>query len=207
MAARRLDVDLRKVGLRHLREADSALAERRPREAEEKYKSALRALVEAFLEDRLGNSDLFGVVHRVGREYESRFGCRFDFDEKTQEWVNDCPVQGLHARVGFSIGAAGISTCSVCGADELECDHVPGLEYDGEVCIREIVDMALDHVAITPTPDFTSTFIQTTRRPKSDFKPLPGQVPVSVHCRDCYGIDGPTEDDLEPSLWPPLDAG
>jgi hypothetical protein len=32
----------------------------------------------------------------------------------------------------------------------------------------------------------------------------PYERPICEHCRDCYGTEGPTEEDLDPSTWPDL---
>jgi len=41
------------------------------------------------------------------------------------------------ASVGCAVGRV---TCSICGADQVQalCQHVPGREYDGEVCIMDL---------------------------------------------------------------------
>lgn len=41
-----------------------------------------------------------------------------------------------------SVGcSAGRSVCSVCGAEDGDCGHVPGQTYDGGVCFRELKDI------------------------------------------------------------------
>lgn len=41
-----------------------------------------------------------------------------------------------------SVGcSAGRSVCSVCGAENGDCAHVPGQEYDGALCFRELKDI------------------------------------------------------------------
>lgn len=41
-----------------------------------------------------------------------------------------------------SVGcSAGRSVCSVCGAENGDCSHVPGQEYDGALCFRELKDI------------------------------------------------------------------
>ena len=34
------------------------------------------------------------------------------------------------------------SVCSICGAESGDCSHVPGQEYDGALCFRELKDIA-----------------------------------------------------------------
>ncbi len=41
-----------------------------------------------------------------------------------------------------SVGcSAGRSVCSICGAENGDCGHVPGQEYDGALCFRELRDI------------------------------------------------------------------
>lgn len=41
-----------------------------------------------------------------------------------------------------SVGcSAGRSVCSICGAENGDCNHVPGQEYDGALCFRELRDI------------------------------------------------------------------
>ena len=41
-----------------------------------------------------------------------------------------------------SVGcSAGRSVCSVCGAENGDCAHAPGREYDGRLCFRELKDV------------------------------------------------------------------
>ena len=41
-----------------------------------------------------------------------------------------------------SVGcSAGRSVCSVCGTENGDCAHVPGREYDGRLCFRELKDV------------------------------------------------------------------
>ena len=41
-----------------------------------------------------------------------------------------------------SVGcSAGRSVCSICGAEDGGCEHVPGRTYDGGLCFRELKDV------------------------------------------------------------------
>ena len=207
---KRIDVDLRASGLESLRRAE-VLFEYEQARSEEHYRNALRNLSEAFLEDRRGNKDLFVVCHRIGCIIEQFFECRFEFDENSRSYTLRCPIQALHSRLGASIGAFSESECSICGAADFECVHVPGETYEGQKCHRKITNMQIDHVALTPNPDFAYTFLTSVPIPLKEMesrmgRSLTGAEPiVSTHCRDCYGRWETRPDDLDPSLWAALD--
>lgn len=207
---KRIDVDLRASGLESLRQAE-VLFEYDQRSSEEHYRNALRNLSEAFLEDRRGNRDLFVVCHRIGSIIEQFFGCHLEFSKASRSYSSTCPIGALHSRLGLSIGAFSESECSICGAGDFECDHVPGEKYEGQRCQRKITNMQLDHVALTPNPDFAYTFMMNVPISLKEMEAqvgqsLSGTEPiVSTHCRDCYGRWESRAEDLDPSLWAPID--
>ena len=47
---------------------------------------------------------------------------------------------GIKKEVSVGCGA-GRSVCSICGAENGACAHVPGETYDGELCFRELKDV------------------------------------------------------------------
>jgi hypothetical protein len=171
----------------------------------------VRNLVEAFLEDRQENAALYTLAHRIGWILVNNFKCPYTEDEETGDWVNTCEIPALHRRIAFSVAWFWTMRCSICGATDLDCDHVPGAIYDGEVCSLDRDQfVGFDHVAVVTEPDFTHTFIQPDRGSKAEIErqfggPLPeGMTVFCNHCRNCAGYFGPTEEDLDPSLWPPL---
>jgi hypothetical protein len=54
---------------------------------------------------------------------------------------------------GFSVGGiVSESTCSICGSDYSECNHISGLEYDGEMCVNTIKKSRLSEVSLVRDP-------------------------------------------------------
>jgi hypothetical protein len=208
---RRIDKDLRRAGLRAAREGD--LAEQRGDHdaARDRYREALRDLVDAFLEDRKANGDLFVVAHRVGEALENLGGCLWEFDEERRTFSNLCPIQALHSRMAVSVAMITESVCSICGAGDFECEHVPGRTYDGEECVRTVTRIVkADHIALTRNPDFTSTFrispVLSVREveQRTGEKWVPGKRLFSHHCQQCYGRFEARAEDLDRSLWKPI---
>jgi hypothetical protein len=168
---------------------------------------AIAELAEAFLRDRQGNADLFKVCHEAGRLLETAFGCRFSYDRDQKVFVNSCPIQALHSRIGTSIAMTTTGTCSICGKRDFECDHIPGETYRGVLCFRNVDEvLAIDHLALTPDPDFIETLYRTTRFTEAEVITMFGSLPgadrflQSDHCtKECDGE--PTAVDLNPRLF------
>lgn len=205
---RRTDKDLRRSGLRAAREADHALQRGDHDVARDQYREALRDLVDGFLEDRETNRDLFVVAHRIGEALESLGGCSWTFDEERRTFSNLCPIQGLHSRMAVSVAMITESVCSICGAADFECDHVPGETYKGEECERRVTRIVkADHIALTRNPDFTSTFLMSRVLTLAEVEEQTGQKwesgkkLFSHHCQQCYGRFEAGAEDLDPSLW------
>lgn len=208
---RRVDRDLRREGLRSFR-LGLFLIRRDSAAAEKHLRGSLRDLVEAFLEDRRGNADLFTLAHRIGYLLVHTFKCPYEFREEDQRWTQTCPIPGLHRRVAFSVALLWARSCSICGADEFDCDHVPGETYEGGVCeLERTKAIGLDHLALTHEPDFVYTFIQadqvSQREVVAEFgRPLrEGERLMCDHCRFCRGYFGPSAEDLDPSSWRDMD--
>jgi hypothetical protein len=97
-----------------------------------------------------------------------------------------------------------LTHCSICGAGELECDHLPGESYDGNVC-RSVVDSIgpFGHVAVTANPDFTYTWYREQRYATAELIvdgiiTSVGDEATCTHCPECFGINGPAPGDLDP---------
>jgi hypothetical protein len=198
--------DYRTEGLRAAR-AGSILLRSNGREAEKMLRSALRDLVNAFLTDRQSNRSLFMMAHRVGETLERNFGCRLEYDPAIDCYWDSCPVHALHSRIGSSVAMTISSDCSICGAGEFACDHVPGRSYGDRLCYRASPRVvALREVSLTPNPDFQETFATVAAIPRHELEAThgrrikPGTALYSNHCRDCSGTQTP--DDLDPSRWP-----
>lgn len=125
-------------------------------------------------------------------------------------WTVGCGVLALHRRVGASWAGPTVGRCSVCGAGDLECDHVPGRWYNGVHCHRIVHQAELRDVSLVPFPDDPRTYrIEVAATPReiraAQGRPLRrGEVPLCTHCtKSCNGADrGPGAEDVDQSLWP-----
>jgi hypothetical protein len=165
--ARRIDVDLRAEALKAFR---VAIFEARHETARAKTAllNAQRLLVEAFLEDRKQNARFFVWAHRIGVIREGRQECRWTYDSEHDNFSLECPMQGIHSRVGVSVALISRHTCSICGAGDFGCEHIQGEVYGGLACEWEQTDIWIDHVAITQNPDFTYTFHNSIPRSRRE---------------------------------------
>lgn len=124
-------------------------------------------------------------------------------------WTTGCGVLALHRRLGASWGGPTLGRCSVCGADDLECDHVPGRRYDDVHCHRIVYEATLREISLAPFPDDPRTYrIEIASTPReiraARGRPLRrGEVPLCTHCTEsCDGADrGPRMEDVDQSLW------
>jgi hypothetical protein len=203
---RRIDIDLRKEGLANLSEGYALIVGEDRAGSETHLRQALDYLVDAFLEDRAGNADLFAICHKVGATIEEEFGCRFDKDDKGRYFL-PCPISGLHSRIGVSAALVTRGHCSICGAGDFECAHVRGQLYDYVRCERIIDDTRMEHMALTSDPDFTYTFRNHWYYTETEIAEQLGEAftpeadLVSSHCASCYGREGPRPDDLDTTMW------
>ncbi|WOP18288.1 hypothetical protein [Raineyella sp. LH-20] len=102
--------------------ADGQDAESHARSALERLRSALD-----WAEDGPSESDTHAALDLAGRWVRETFGCRLAREGRTYSLT--CPVRLAHTRVGLSIGGRAHRTCSLCGQDLSECEHVPGRDY------------------------------------------------------------------------------
>lgn len=179
------------VGLRHGGEQAAELARR-----------AIADLVEAFLHDRTGNADLFARAHHVGALLSATAKCFWTPGPET--YTLRCPVYALHQTWATSVAMTVTTRCSICGAGELACDHLPGESYDGEEC-RSVAESfgPLGHVAFTANPDFTFTWyrdqqVSTAEIVAAGTIAAAGQPATCSHCQECPGLGGPSAGDLDP---------
>lgn len=189
---------LRRRGLRGAVAAEVGLAVGSA-DAETNGRTALRALVDAFLGDRAANADLFKRAHALGRRISETVRCRYTPGEDF--YSLSCPIFGLHRMVAHSIEATVTTACSICGAGTLGCEHVPGGEYEGETCVTSVLALGLGDIAFTAEPDFIYTWHQPHSFP-TDQLILDGVIQqlgdeaFCTHCRECDG--SPTKGDLDP---------
>lgn len=176
-------------------------------DAEQRARTALELLVDAFLVDRVGNSDCFARAHALGRWINQKFGCRGSFDPEDECYVNKCGILALHSRFAFSPGGTTTGICSICGAADFECDHVSGRTYDGEACRRIIVKWNLAEVSLVRVPYDPRCYRVAVPQTKAEVEAAlgkrlaPGELPECHHCKGCKGRYGPSEEDLDPSHW------
>lgn len=81
-----------------------------------------------------------GTVTEAGDEYRWLKGWAYLLrTEKNDDLIAE--IEGgikKEVSVGCSVGR---SVCSVCGAENGSCEHVPGQVYDGGLCFRELKDV------------------------------------------------------------------
>lgn len=169
-------------------------------DAETDGRRALRSLVDAFLQDRVTNADLFERAHELGRLLNGTMGCFWTPGE--ENYTLQCPIFALHRGAAHSLAMTLTTACSICGAGSLECEHVPGWEYDGVPCFSRVVEIAsFGHIALTPDPDFTYTWHQpqtaaTGQLIAEGIIRRVGDRAECTHCSECVGR--PTPDELDP---------
>lgn len=169
-----------------------------PEHAEGLLREAIELMVDAFLLDRRRNADLFGRAHAIGALVEHHFGCRWAGTTDGEAIGNQCGIFALHSRIGLSPGGRNWGRCGICGADDFQCDHVPGRVYDGQMCRRQIYLWDGDEISFTPRPRDPRCFRVWALLPRAA-APKDGRC---RHCCGCVGRAGAAADDLDPSRWP-----
>ncbi len=86
------------------------------------YRSSLN-----WAEDTDQEDDAHRALDEAGRFVREAFGCYLEHDGPN--YRRTCPVDLGHNRLGLSIGGAASRTCSLCGEDLSECEHLPGTAY------------------------------------------------------------------------------
>lgn len=174
--------------------------------AEAAGRSALPAMVDAFLADRRLNEMMFPRAHQLGRQLMETFGCWYRYDKARSTYALGCPVPRLHSQIATSIAWTLKTVCSVCDAEPFSCDHMIGEEYDGVECYYAAGGVErIDHIALTSNPDFAYTWMISTDVSAKDALASgdirqPGERLACTHCRACYGAAGPRPEDVDPSI-------
>jgi hypothetical protein len=199
-------LDYRTSGLRGMRIAGLLLRRGDRTRAERTYRDALRYLVYGFLIDRCANRDLFAIAHNVGRIIEHEFGCPMEYDERSDAYFSTCPIDGLHSRMGSSAAFATASDCSICGAADFQCNHIPGRTYGEHLCARvKTRVLELREISMTPHPDYPETYVMHVGQPRAEIeletgkRIARGSRRYNRHCQFCDGV--PSPEDLDPTLW------
>jgi hypothetical protein len=174
---------------------------------------AVEHLVDAFLLDRGGHAWCFVEAHAIGRRLSQEFGCTLHLDEHGT-WGRACGVPALHARLGLSFAGATRGRCSLCGAGDLQCDHVPGSCYGGRLCVRIVDRVDLQEISVVQFPEDPRCYRLSRRLGAEEVEaafggPLPrGVAPLCTHCQDCQAVErGPAPEDLDQGLWPSMQSG
>jgi hypothetical protein len=192
---------LRRRGLRAAVAAEIGLR-KGDDQAPDLARRAIADLVEAFLHDRTGNADLFARAHVVGALLSTTARCFWTPGPET--YTLRCPIYALHETWATSIAMTITTRCSICGAGELGCDHLPGEIYNGEECwsVAESIG-PLGHVALTANPDFMYTWyrdqqVSTAEIIADGTITAAGDPATCSHCQACPGLNGPSAGDLDP---------
>lgn len=193
---------LRRRGLRTALAAEIAIRNDEDRGGK-LARRAIADLVEAFLHDRAANGGLFSRAHHVGALLSETAGCFWKPGPET--YTLRCPIFALHQTWATSLAMTVTTRCSICGAGELSCDHVPGEIYSGEECLSVAESLGpFGHVAITANPDFTYTWHREQTASTAEMVAAgtigsAGDAATCSHCRSCPGrLGGPSTGDLDP---------
>jgi hypothetical protein len=144
--------------------------------AETLARKALKKLRESYLWEPSEENRVY--LHRAGLYVHDTFGCKLEYADG-QYWVS-CPVLLSHSNMGFSIGGAGKTICSICGETmfscphlkggvynqvvarrmdgicsicwKRQCPHVEGEQYDGVSAFGIVVEISLDHISMVENP-------------------------------------------------------
>lgn len=180
-------------------------------EAEKLARKAIERLVDAFLFDREGHRTCFNEAHELGQAVAKIFGCPLKASADGEFWSRNCGISALHQQVGFSRAGTSLGRCSICGARDLECDHVRGEIYDGRRCFREIYAMTLPEISLVQFPEdprcYRVQIPHSREQIEAAFDPsLPEDArPVCTHCLDCEAVKiGATDYDVDQSRWTPV---
>lgn len=189
---------------------EAMLIEERDRESAERwYREAIERFVDAFLVDRVGFEWCFTEAHRIGAYVRATYECPVSREESG--WRRRCGVLALHQRVGLSIAGTSTGTCSLCGAGDFDCDHVPGRLYGDQHCVRGVADFDLREISLVQFPDDPRCYRVETIIPFAEMDERLGhrlkhnEYPICDHCLSCSGsTEGPAAEDVDQTLWEPL---
>jgi hypothetical protein len=167
-------------------------------------REALRVLRSAmnWLEDTPRFEVAHDLLDRGGRLARQHFSSDCHLSYVDGNYEQRCPVALAHNRVGLSTGMIiGKSSCSVCGRDPEECDHIGGRIYDGKTCHRIVEEIAelreIAFVARPRQPDcrILSATVDLGQLKKKLGKGFSVGVPVSCdRCLSpCSGVSRPME--------------
>ena len=98
-------------------------------EAERSARDALGFFARSldWAEDSPEEGEAHRLMDEAGAWVCQTFRCRLK--RLCASYEQTCPVALAHNRIGFSIGGVARRTCSLCGGDFSECDHMPGMAY------------------------------------------------------------------------------
>ncbi len=176
-----------------IRKADESIAEKKMDTAESLYRESLVKIREATLLEPENEAHRL-YLHDVGRHIHDTFKCTLEFRDGS--YYVTCPVMLSHTKGGFSIGGSGISICTICGKNSLdcshtmgeiyngvsakryhnicnicgqsECEHEEGKVYDGARAFGLVAEMNLDHIAFVQNPANPLCAISSYSLSKSD---------------------------------------
>ncbi|HBD95011.1 MAG TPA: hypothetical protein DC057_12660 [Spirochaetia bacterium] len=73
-------------------------------------------------------------MHDIGVYLCKNYDCKSKFDGEF--YYTECPNILLHNDFGFSLRGIEKLTCSICGKEPLECEHITNQKYDNVICIK-----------------------------------------------------------------------
>ena len=193
--------------------SSSNVATRRHAERDARQALGLLARSLDWAEDTPDEEVAHRLLDEAGEWVRRTFGCHLSREGNT--YKQTCPVALAHNRIGMSVGGVARRTCSLCGGDVSECEHLPGTAYlvpGGaadlgwcRVCLKESCDhspdqeyrvsvvsiireMAIDEVSIVSKPAHPEARFSAIGIPIADLVEALGDAfepGVDVSCDRC----------------------
>jgi len=135
--------------------------------------NAIRYIYKTYEMNEKYNKQLKKKGNNLVQNYIKVYGCIIP---ETETHVDiKCPIRIRNT----GLGKFGFSTafhynkliCSTCGKEilkDIDCKHVPGREYDGQICTIIAKDIEVDHIALTTKPKDPNARITFSSMPKKE---------------------------------------
>lgn len=171
-------------------------------EAEAKTRAALSVFRSAmnWLEDTEFFEEAHAALDEAGAFARSHFptGCALAFEDGT--YWQECPAALAHNRVGLSPGyVVRKARCSTCALDPEDCDHIRGRLYDGQLCLRELVELEILEVSLVARPAQPDARIERLSVDMAELQEFLGEFTIGIRitCDNCLssctGVSRPFE--------------
>ena len=96
---------------------------------------------------------------KIGTYLHQNYGCDVSTNGKT--WSTSCySVPKALGLFGVSPGMTMDFQCSICGRDPIDCEHVPGKTYGGQIAVKVAKNFAFEELSIVDEPMQRESYIQ-----------------------------------------------